>query len=71
MGPLDGVEAGGDALDAVLVAGEEDVVGKLTGPEADVVLPLAGRDCDSCVAVRQVLAPTLVHARIVRGWARG
>ena len=53
MGPLDGVEAGRDPLDAVLVAGEEDVVGKLTGPEPDVVLPLAGGDCDACVRVWQ------------------
>jgi hypothetical protein len=41
MGALDGVEARRDSLDTILVAGEEDVVGKLTRAKPDVVLPLA------------------------------
>ena len=54
----------GDPLDAVLVAGEEDVVGQLTRAEPDVVLPLAGGDCDAGIRVRQGLAPSFAHARL-------
>ena len=43
----------GDPLDAVLVAGEEDVVGQLARAEPDVVLPLTGGDCDAGIRVRQ------------------
>ena len=48
---------GRDAIDAILVAGEEDVVGQLAWAEADVVLPVAGRDRDSGIHARQRLAP--------------
>ena len=68
---LDAVEEGGDALDAVLVAGEEDVVGQLTRAEADVVLPLAGGDRDAGIHGRQRLAPSCVHARFEREPDRG
>ena len=57
MRPLDGVEVGGDPLDAVLVPGEEDVIGQLTRAEPDVVLPFAGGDCDAGIRVWQGLAP--------------
>ena len=59
---LDAVEVRCDALDAILVPGEEDVVGQLTRAEPDVILPLAGWDRDADIRVRQRLAP-LAHAR--------
>ena len=55
---LDAVEQGGHAVDAVLVAGEEDVVGQLAWSEADVVLPVAGGDRDPGIHGRQRLAPS-------------
>ena len=64
VGALDGIEARCDSLDAILVAGEEDVVRELTGSQPDVVLPLAGGNRDAFVRVRQVLAPSFVHARM-------
>ena len=50
---LDAVEAGGDAVGPVRVAGEEDVLGQFARAESDVVLPLAGRERDAGVRVRQ------------------
>ena len=53
---LDGLEAGGDPCGPILVAGEEDVLGQLAWPEADVVLPFARRERDAVVRVRQAPA---------------
>jgi hypothetical protein len=50
---LDGIEARGDASRAVLVTGEEDVLGQIARAESDVVLPFSRWERDAGVRARQ------------------
>jgi len=65
---LDRVKPLGDEVDPVRVPREQDVVGQLARPKADVVLPLAGGGRDAGIHGRQRLGPswlTLVRREAV------
>jgi len=66
---LDVCQARSDALDPILVAGEEDVLGQLAWSEADVVLPFAIRKRDAGIRVRQGLSS--MHMLSVGAQLRG
>src|SRR4051794_32394341 len=50
---IDVVEPLGDLRRSIGVAGEEDVLGQLSGAESDVILPLPLGERDAVVRVRQ------------------
>ncbi len=56
----------GDALDAILVAGEEDVLGQLAWSERDVVLPFGVGKRDAGVGVVQAWVRPAPHLVVVR-----
>jgi len=60
---VDSVEPLSDLGGSIWIAGEEDVLGQLSGAESDVILPLPFRERDAEVRVRQ----ELLSSPIARG----